>query len=70
MKSQLNFRQSAEFSSPDPNDQASCLTKEQRAFARVVGQALAGVWQRKRQSAAKQSASDSPEHASLSQETG
>ena len=56
MNSEPIREQSGEQSQPDSNDPTQRLTDEQRAFASVLGHALAEAWRRKW----RQGADDSP----------
>lgn len=47
MKSEPIHDPSGKRPQPDSNDQTVCLTDEQRAFASVVGHALAEAWRRR-----------------------
>ena len=56
-------------SRPDPIDQAGSLTDEQKAFATVVGQALAEAWRRKWRKVTDEPKVSSPQNARPSTRT-
>ena len=63
MKSKSIHEPSCEPSRPEPINQTGPLTDEQRAFANVVGQALADAWRRKWQNVTDSAPPHSPESA-------